>query len=99
MQFADVACALKNANCYKVSHKNAQLLQKLSRFISSVHSFFFPFSWERFFTNLLEQRTKDVPYMLFPVYAGVFLIPAECCRPCGAVVHPSAGRPGEAERA
>ncbi len=23
------------------------------------------FSWERFFTNLLEQRTKDVPYMRY----------------------------------
>ena len=23
------------------------------------------FSWERFFTNLLEQRTKDIPYMRY----------------------------------
>ena len=59
--------------------------------------FFFPFSWERLFTNLLEQRTKDVPYMLFPAYAGVFLIPAELRRSCGAVVHPSIGRPGGPE--
>ena len=50
---------------FELSHKNAQLLQKLSRFISSVHSFFFPFSWERLFTNLLEQRTKDIPYMRY----------------------------------
>ena len=55
------------------------------------------FSWERFFTNLLEQRTKDVPYMLFPAYAGAILIPAECRRSCGAVVHPSTGRPGGPE--
>ena len=27
--------------------------------------FFFPFGWERLFTNLLEQRTKDVSYMRY----------------------------------
>lgn len=35
--------------------------------------------------------------MLFPAYAGVFLIPAECRRSCGAVVHLSIGRPGGPE--
>lgn len=35
--------------------------------------------------------------MLFPAYAGVFLIPAERRRSCGAVVHPSIGRPGGPE--
>ena len=35
--------------------------------------------------------------MLFPAYAGVFLVPAERRRSCGAVVHPSTGRPGGPE--
>ena len=34
---------------------------------------------------------------LFPAYAGVFLIPAERRRSCGAVVRPSIGRPGGPE--
>ena len=37
------------------------------------------------------------PGTLFPAYAGVFLIPAECRRSCGAVVHPSIGKPGGPE--
>ena len=35
--------------------------------------------------------------MLFPAYAGAILIPAECRRSCGAVVHLSIGRPGGPE--
>ena len=38
-----------------------EILQHPADFIESSEFF----SWERFFTNLLEQRTKDIPYMRY----------------------------------
>ena len=45
-------------------HVKPDILENLKHTADFIESSEF-FSWERFFTNLLEQRTKDVLYMRY----------------------------------